>query len=130
MKGHQNHFSSYSFTSEGWNFIRYAHIRYVDIRPPWAIARNPEKHHFYEMELPPAKLRRFFKLLKITLQAPRQLDSKLEILLGRDVEVHERVWNVSEIDWLYPVRELDRLGFSRLQRVDIEVKYYPDTRAH
>ena len=82
------------------------------------------------MELPPAKLRRYFKFLKITLQAPRHWTSDLKYLLGRDIHVHERAWNVSEIDWLYPVRELHRLGFRRLQRVDIEVKYYPEPRAN
>lgn len=76
----------------------------------------------YGMKLPPRKLCPFFKNLKITTEAPMHKGPALRKLLGREVHALEREWNVEEIDWLLPFRELKALGFGHLDRLEIEVK--------
>lgn len=101
-------------------------ILYSHIHLQRALQNGVERHHYYEIDLPPLKQSRYFKHIKITLRALMDSQSALERLVERRLLSAEKSWNVAEVDWLYPVRELKTLGFGELEELEIEVKYYPD----
>ena len=111
-------FGSEFFRDDRWNRISYAHI----ILPPGQHDGNRMRDCIY-MEVPPMKLRPFFERLKITLQAPMEVKEDVGKRLGRKLQAPERAWNVREIDWLYPVRELKNIGFEGVGELEIEIKY-------
>lgn len=98
------------------------------------LGRESEYNEYnFKIELPTASVRPFLKRvkivlqhIKITLRAPMESQIRLEDLVERELLSTEKPWNMAEVDWLYPVRELKMLGFGELEELEIEVKYYPD----
>ena len=106
-----------AFVSEGRNVIKYAHIHY-----PISKRAGIESHFFYEFEMPPSRLRPFFKHIKITFEAPMFSKNNVRELVERDVGDDERPWSMAEFDWLYPLRELQKLGFGRLEELQVVIE--------
>lgn len=72
------------------------------------------------MELPPRKWRHLFKFVKITLHAP-PLD--LPEPFNLVPRFSQCIWAADELDWLFPLREIHRLGFGQLEMLEIEVLF-------
>jgi hypothetical protein len=51
-----------------------------------------------------------------------------ESVLGRAVAEDEHTWEAEDIDWLYPVQEMKRFGFTRFERLYIKI-VYPDYKS-
>jgi hypothetical protein len=108
------------FRDDQWNMIMYPHT-------VWPPAKRDEIDtlHSIKMEVPPLKLTRVFRGIKITLEVPMATKEKLGKRMKRKLHDSERAWSVREVDWLYPVRELKNFGFEKVEELEIEVKYLP-----
>jgi hypothetical protein len=71
--------------------------------------------HSIKMEVPPLKLRQFFRHIKIALEVPMATKEKLGKRMKRKLHDSEWAWSVREVDWLYPVRELKNLASKELR---------------
>lgn len=93
----------------------------------WPPAKRDEIDilHSIKMEVPPLKLTRFSRRIKITLEVPMATKEELGKRMKRKLHDSERAWSVREVDWLYPVRELKNFGFEKVEELEIEVKYLP-----
>jgi len=110
-------------------------LRGVDQRPATkaaAVARNTSNHVFvyygfgqdlrtsiyqcYLIEMPHPRFRKLIRHLELDLSIPEEL--------GLLAYIHHDV-PYREIDWLYPVRELVRLGFTDLVSMKVRVRCRP-----
>lgn len=74
-----------------------------------------------QLELPPSRIRPFLKRIKIVLYAPTESMLRHEAFMGRLIKQGEKVWEAEDIDWLYPLREIRSLGFTRLLFLAIDI---------
>ena len=114
----QSHTSGHGvFMSEMWDRISYSQIH-----RPISKRAGIQSYFFYHLEVPPSRMRQLFKQIKITIEAPMFTKREVKDLVDRDIGDDERPWSMSEFDWLYPVRELQTLGFGRLEELQIEIE--------
>lgn len=67
-------------------------------------------------------VRPLLKRINVTLYAPHWY-AFTKTVLGGAVSKDEHVWEAEDIDWLYPVRQMKSLGFTRFERLSIKVVY-------
>ena len=105
------------FSSMNRIYLKYA-IKHPN--PPKGIVRQYEYN--YHLELPPAAVRPLLKRVNVTLYAPHWFDFT-ERILGRAIAEDEPIWAAEDVDWMYPIREMTRLGFTKFERLSTKVVY-------
>lgn len=114
---HGNFFAPHSATKTAPSptILKYARMKCSD--------RQCERCE-YTIEVPPLSLRHFFKNVEISLLGPDPLVSH-EGLDDEDVFLSrsQMVWANEDIDWLGFLRAMSSLGFTKLDRLAIEVSH-------
>ena len=90
------------------------HLRYA--------IKHKVREYNHRMELPLAAILPLLKRINMTLYAPHWFDFG-EGVLGRDLDKYERIWEAEDIEWLYPIREMKSLGFTRFEHLSVKIVY-------
>jgi hypothetical protein len=100
-------------------FIKYTvkHRKFLPCSPD-------ESEHNYELELPPIAVRPLLKRINITLYAPywREFTDGAP---RREVTRDEKIWEAGDIDWLYALREMKALGFTKVDYLAVRIVHHP-----
>ena len=92
---------------------------------PWKLDSNGTPDQLsdrFRVELPPSRLRHLFKLVSMVVLAPT--DWQYQHFHRLEMTAKDKFWKTDNVDWLYLLRNLRALGFSRLERLTINVVHW------